>query len=143
MNSRLGEAVNGCIGIAALVMGATAVVIGVAAQDWRSALIAGLSLLALAATAALCIALDGWDALGSYGMVSAIGASALLVLSFSRDEMGSWWWRLAWFWFIVLHGLVFFAKVSDWRQSLSSKVGSLLAFLFLGGGLFFLISPLR
>jgi len=143
MNSSQGEGVNCCIGIAALVMGATAVVIGIAAQDWCSALVVGLSLLVVAATAALYTVINGWDELVLYGMVSAMCALTLFVLSFSRDEMGSWWWRLAWFWFIVPHGLVFFAKVSDWRQSLSSKVGSLLAFLFLGVGLFFLISPLR
>ncbi len=143
MNSRQAEAVNGCIGLSALAVGMVAVVTGIATRDGRSALVTGLCLLGLAMTASLYMALGEWDALGLYGMVAAICALALFVLQTSRGETGNWWWKLAWFWCILFHGLVFANAFEIWRQSAHGKIAGILALSFVGAGIFFLVSPLR
>lgn len=140
MKAAQGEALNCCIVISALVMGAVAVVIGIATRDGRSALVTGLCLLVVAVTSFLYAATGTSDVLGFYGMTSTLCTFAIFVLQTSRAETGNWWWRLAWFWTAALHGLLFLSIYDKWKQSLQDKIAILLTLLFAGVGLFFLVS---
>lgn len=142
MNPSEAEAVNGCIVISALVTGAIAVVIGIATRDLRSALIVGLSLLAVAITVSLYIRVGEWDTLVVYSVAAAICALALFVLQVSRNEAANWLWKLAWFLSILFHGIVF-TKALEWRRYLHGKIAGFLALLFIGVGLFVVVSPLQ
>ncbi len=136
MNPKQAEAVNGCIGLSALAVGAVAIVIGIATRDWRSALVTGLCLLGLAMTASLYMALGEWDALGLYSMVAAICAFALFALQTNRnEEVGGGDW----------HGFgssYFMGLFSQKRSNGGSrrKIAGILALLFAGVGLFFLLA---